>query len=227
MEDAARHANDGLVRILNDPPVADFYPTDARRDRRSGAITLRLDVDAFGCMQHAAILRSSGDPELDDAAIELTEYATYAPAARGGVPMASSPSRTVLFSLVGTMSATASAASAPASADSFVQRGAGLADRGDYDLAIADFNKALEIDPRADMALADRGMAYFKKHDNDRARQDFDAAFAINRANATERCVTAKSSSACSPTPIGPICFEPSTECRPMCQSNAPTFIWR
>jgi tetratricopeptide (TPR) repeat protein len=64
-----------------------------------------------------------------------------------------------------------------------INRGNMLINRREYDHAIDAFNEAIAIDAKADMALADRGMAYVWKADDDRARKDFDAALALNPRN--------------------------------------------
>jgi tetratricopeptide (TPR) repeat protein len=75
-------------------------------------------------------------------------------------------------------------AKTPETADDYVTRGNMLMDHGDYDLAIADFDHAIAKDPKDDTAWADRGMADIWKKDEDRARQDLDAASKLNSRNA-------------------------------------------
>ncbi|MFL6601714.1 MAG: tetratricopeptide repeat protein, partial [Steroidobacteraceae bacterium] len=53
----------------------------------------------------------------------------------------------------------------------------------EYERAIVELDKALQLNPKAAMALADRGMAYQWKGDIDRAKADFDAAFEIDPRN--------------------------------------------
>jgi tetratricopeptide (TPR) repeat protein len=52
--------------------------------------------------------------------------------------------------------------------------------RGQYDNAISDLNKALEINPRYDEAYYNRGNAYFSKNQHDRAIADYSNALDIN-----------------------------------------------
>ena len=84
----------------------------------------------------------------------------------------------------------------PAFALVFYIRGKDLADAGDLDAAISDYNSALAINPMFAPALADRGVAWARKGDFDRAIADYDAALRIiprdektrkNRAIAMER----------------------------------------
>jgi tetratricopeptide (TPR) repeat protein len=55
------------------------------------------------------------------------------------------------------------------------RRGNNYSRLGEYDLAIADFNAALRIDPGFDLARISRGHAFLAKGDANRALQDFDA----------------------------------------------------
>jgi tetratricopeptide (TPR) repeat protein len=56
--------------------------------------------------------------------------------------------------------------------------------RREYDKAIGEFDTALNLDPVAALALADRGMAHMWKEEHELARQDFDKAVAIDPRNA-------------------------------------------
>jgi TonB family protein len=172
---AAGRVGDRPIRALTYPSIQDFYSTQARKDGSTGRIVLRLDVDASGCMQRASVLHSSGDPQLDDAAIDVAEYSRYAPAVRGGVSVPASVSLPVAFHLSNSVSAPV---------DGYLRTGVNLAARAEYAGAIGQFGEALKIDPRSDLALSHRGMAYLRERNSELARQDFDAAFAINPRNA-------------------------------------------
>lgn len=71
----------------------------------------------------------------------------------------------------------------PETAAAYVTRGNMLMNRKEYDDAIADFDKALEMDPKEDMALADRALAHFYQGRKDLAVKDLDAASALNPRN--------------------------------------------
>src|SRR5688572_11183362 len=84
----------------------------------------------------------------------------------------------------------------PALALAFYIRGTDLADAGNLDAAISDYNAALTINPMFAAAHADRGVAWARKGDYDRAIADYDAALRIiprdertskNRAIAMDR----------------------------------------
>lgn len=53
-------------------------------------------------------------------------------------------------------------------------------DKGEYDRAIVDCNKALSIDPRDDHAYNDRGAAYYLKDNYDQAITDYSQAIRLN-----------------------------------------------
>ncbi len=48
--------------------------------------------------------------------------------------------------------------------------------KGDFDKAIADFSEAIRLDPKDADAYFNRGRAYEKKGETERARADFDQA---------------------------------------------------
>jgi tetratricopeptide (TPR) repeat protein len=60
--------------------------------------------------------------------------------------------------------------------------------KGDYDRAIADFNKGILLDPTRAVAFGNRGLAYVKKGDNNQAIADFDAAIRLNPDDARAFC---------------------------------------
>jgi tetratricopeptide (TPR) repeat protein len=59
-------------------------------------------------------------------------------------------------------------------------RGIAHAEKGQNDLAIADFDQVLLRDPGSIFALNNRGAAYARKGDYDRAIEDFDQAIGLN-----------------------------------------------
>ena len=72
----------------------------------------------------------------------------------------------------------------PTTAEGFVYRGNLLLDRARYDEAIQDFDRALGLEPKNVLALADRGIARVWKKDLAGATKDLDAAVAIDPRNA-------------------------------------------
>jgi tetratricopeptide (TPR) repeat protein len=60
-------------------------------------------------------------------------------------------------------------------------------DKNEYDLALADFNKALSIKPDYVIALNNRGMFYLDKEEYDLAIADFKKAKRLNRTNAQDK----------------------------------------
>ena len=69
-------------------------------------------------------------------------------------------------------------------AKAYVNRGVAYAREGQYDQAISDFNKALEINPRDANAYNNRGVAYARKDQYDQAISDFNKALEINPRDA-------------------------------------------
>ncbi len=61
-----------------------------------------------------------------------------------------------------------------------IDRGVGYLDKGDFDSAILEFNKALEIDPGNGDAYYNRGVAYYDKGEYERAISDYTKAIEIN-----------------------------------------------
>jgi tetratricopeptide (TPR) repeat protein len=55
----------------------------------------------------------------------------------------------------------------------YINRGNDYFDKGQYDQAISDFNKALEINPNLALAYYIRGMSYYYKKEYDKAGDDF------------------------------------------------------
>ena len=62
-----------------------------------------------------------------------------------------------------------------------LDHGGDCLDKGKYDDAIADYTKAIALDPNCARAYNDRGVAYYRKGAFDRAIADFDKAIALNR----------------------------------------------
>ena len=62
----------------------------------------------------------------------------------------------------------------PSNDSEFHARGVAQQELGNDDLAIADFDKALQLDPKQAIVYVSRGMSYRQKKDHDRAIADFD-----------------------------------------------------
>jgi TonB family protein len=176
-------SGDQPVGIAMDMSPGRLYPEAARRNGISGSIDLRLTIGTTGCMERAEVLRSSGAEELDQAAIDLSEYVRYIPAKRGSQPIRATYTRTIAFQSEAAITVSSDPNKVPTTAAAYVTRGNDRLNHGEYDLAIADFDKAIEIDPTAAMGFADRGMAYIWKRKYELARKDLDAAYALDRRN--------------------------------------------
>jgi TonB family protein len=244
---------DHPVSVRRNVDVSNYYPDEARRAWISGKVVLRLSIDVTGCELQAEVIRSSGAPELDAAALQVVEDMRFNPAEQRGKVIASRPTIPVKFELNqpgtaanGAVSATPQAAPAgelqqarhllaagdaagaratldallarepddadalvvradayrqlgqldkaledatqavrlrPDGHDGYFSRGRVLLDQRKYDESIAQFSRAIELNPRDDWALANRGMDYVWKQDAEHARADLDAAYALNSRN--------------------------------------------
>ena len=65
----------------------------------------------------------------------------------------------------------------------YCERGIVFLGKGEIDRAIADFNAALELDPKHAIAYNNRGAAYAEKGEYDRAISDYNKAIEIDRNN--------------------------------------------
>ena len=65
-------------------------------------------------------------------------------------------------------------------AEAYYDHGNAWMSKGDYDRAISDFNKALEIEPRLAQAYSNRGNAYYLQDKHDKAIADYNKAIEMN-----------------------------------------------
>ncbi|MGH6907325.1 MAG: tetratricopeptide repeat protein [Aestuariivirga sp.] len=63
-------------------------------------------------------------------------------------------------------------------------RGNAYSNKNEYDLAIADYDKAIALNPEYAEAYNNRGNAYYRKGKYDRAIADYDKAIALNPEDA-------------------------------------------
>jgi len=76
------------------------YPELSRANREEGIVTVRFTVNTDGTVSNASLLRSSGFPRLDQAALdEVTANWRYHPAMRDGVPITVTTAANVNFKL--------------------------------------------------------------------------------------------------------------------------------
>jgi TonB family protein len=179
----SKAAGNQPVTIAMDMSPGRFYPEAARRSGVSGSVDLRLTIGPTGCMERAEVLRSSGAEELDQAAMDLSEYVHYLPAKHGDQPIRATYMRSIAFQSEAATADLGHPDKVSTTAGGYITRGNNRLDNGEYDLAIADFDKAIEIDPTAAMAFADRGMANIWKRNLELARKDLDAAYVLNPRN--------------------------------------------
>jgi tetratricopeptide (TPR) repeat protein len=65
-------------------------------------------------------------------------------------------------------------------AAAYLNRGNAYHSKGEYDRAIADYNKVIELNPKHADAYNNRGAAYEKKQDHGKAIADYRMALSIN-----------------------------------------------
>jgi len=66
----------------------------------------------------------------------------------------------------------------------YSNRGFAYYNKGQYDRAIANYDKAIKLDPKFAIAYNNRGIAYGQKGDDDRAFADFDTAIKLDPKSA-------------------------------------------
>jgi len=72
----------------------------------------------------------------------------------------------------------------PESSKAYYNRGYAYGEKGEYDLAIKDYSKAIELKPDYADAYYNRGLACVKKGEYDRAKEDFQRACELGYAPA-------------------------------------------
>jgi protein TonB len=85
--------------LCESPPP--LYPRTSVRNGESGTVTCRLSIAADGTVQGVEVLRTSGHPRLDRAAVEALSRWHFQPATVGGRAVASSLDHPVTFRLEG------------------------------------------------------------------------------------------------------------------------------
>jgi len=75
------------------------YPAGARRRGESGAVTLNVRINAAGKAVDVTVKKSSGFPELDQAARQSVQKAQFNPGTIDGKPVASEAGLTIIFKL--------------------------------------------------------------------------------------------------------------------------------
>jgi tetratricopeptide (TPR) repeat protein len=69
----------------------------------------------------------------------------------------------------------------------FANRGIAFINSGNFDSAVSDLNKAIELDPRSGFAYAGRGLAYLRKDKVEAARRDASKALSLNPDKETRK----------------------------------------
>lgn len=85
------------ARYLSNPKPE--YPEEARRMRQQGVVMISVEVSADGHASDVSVSRSSGFPQLDQAAVRGVRRWIFEPARLAGLPVASHVEVPVRFSL--------------------------------------------------------------------------------------------------------------------------------
>jgi len=84
------------------PHRISFYPRVALLNRQAGTVVVRLLVLRTGEVGDVSVIRSSGFPQLDAAALVVTGEWRFLPAIRNGQPISAEIDETIHFKLTGT-----------------------------------------------------------------------------------------------------------------------------
>lgn len=76
-----------------------IYPTEAARRHQQGVVVLLLYIGSSGALDKIKIVKSSGWPLLDEAAIREMKLSKFQPAMDGGIPIRSRAQATVTYRL--------------------------------------------------------------------------------------------------------------------------------
>lgn len=86
----------GLASLGNPPPE---YPSLALRRNWEGSVVLRIQVLASGRAGSVTVTKSSGKPQLDEAAVAAVKNWKFIPAKRGDTPIDGFATQTIDFKL--------------------------------------------------------------------------------------------------------------------------------
>lgn len=73
---AAKNFGTGELMVAGGLDIPLYYPKNAQNEGKEGDVTVRLFVDSNGKLENAEILRSSGDPRLDNNALSYGQRLT-------------------------------------------------------------------------------------------------------------------------------------------------------
>jgi len=151
--------------------VRPSYPYEAKENRDSGAVAIEVVIDEKGRVIRAAA--ASGPQNLWFAARTAACNSVFTPTLLKGTPVTVTGIITYNFVLGGQDQT-------PTTAKDYYDRAGERSDKGDLDGAIADYSKAIEIDPRYVDAYYARGIARKAKDDLDGAIADYSKGIEID-----------------------------------------------
>jgi protein TonB len=89
----------GVLQPSFQTRVEPDYPNSARRQHQQGAVTLGLYINELGTLDKVEVLKSSGYPLLDAAAVEAMKASRFRPAYQGATPLPAHAEITINFQL--------------------------------------------------------------------------------------------------------------------------------
>lgn len=152
---------------------AALYPRISASLFEAGDVILRYDVDTNGTVGNVLLLQSSGSERLDRAALAcVAGLWRNLPARRGGQPVAS-PGHKVSIQFVQNHDPSDAAGD-------LVTRGESFAAIGNDAAALADYDRALALDPKYEAALYRRGLSEYVLGRFAPAVADLESALALS-----------------------------------------------
>ena len=95
-----QHANETApAAILFRPYPADYYPPVSARTGEQGRVVIRMCFNANGRVTTSEVVKSSGYPRLDEAAVKMGRHYRFRPAMMGTKPLEDCVAQPVTFSL--------------------------------------------------------------------------------------------------------------------------------
>lgn len=148
-------------------------------------VFLKAVISDKGTVDDIKIIQSCGESQLDEAAVNGVKKWRYSPALGNGKAVISTKFIRVKFHLNDSdekiiAAMTNDIAKKPNNAVAYYKRGKAYLSEVEYDLALIDLNKAIEINPYYSAAYLSRGFIYGEKKRDDLAIEEYSKAISID-----------------------------------------------
>ncbi len=170
----------GVLQGIVIKKVSPLYPPIAKAARASGKVEVQITVSEQGKVIEATVV--SGHPLLRDAAVAAAKQWVFKPTELSGVPVKVQGVLTFNFTLHDSDPAAPEAI--PSNAREYLARGESRMYKDDAQGAIADFTKAIELDPQFVDGYSGRALARLTTNDLDGSLADANKAIEINPRSA-------------------------------------------